>query len=284
MISNLSIQSGMNNRYQYLSLLIIFFLNGTTEFLAISLPFLESKPLVSFKDDFNSTHVKHINYTICENYTFEIVKNYSSIVNEFEIYCDRTKTSILGLSLFTGILLGSLVSYLFIDRFGRKKCTFIFSNFYIVIIILFSFVNNIYIIFGLTFISGFLYIIVALSFIILLNEIISGNLVAMFTTITFIAFFLFGLVYTYIFYELDDWRLIFRIVGALQLISTLVFYLYMEESPRFYIAKKDYNNFLLTIKNIANKNNLKLNEEEITSFNSFYIEESNIFIIKIEKA
>jgi MFS family permease len=277
-ISNLTIQSGMNNRYQYISLIIIFTLYGTTDFLAISLPFLESKPLVSFKDSHNVTYVKSINYTICENYTFEIVKNYSSIVNELEIYCDRTKTSLIGTSLFFGVLLGSLVSYLFTDWLGRKKTVFLFSIFYLMTIVLFSFIYNIYIIYGLILISGFFYIIVALSAIILLNEIISENLVAMFTTIIYIAFFIFGLCYTYLFYELDNWRLIFRIIACIHLLSAILFFYYIEESPRFYVAKKDYANFMKTIKKIAIKNKLQLIEDDINLHITDNIEDS-IFLL-----
>ena len=235
-------KAGNKNRYQYITLIIIFFLYGTTEFITISLPYLETKPDVAFFDDKGIRHEVQINYTICETYKdkYNITKKISSMVSDTELYCDKIGTSLIGMSLFTGVMFGSLILYFFADMWGRKKTILIFSILYIGMLLTTYFVESIYVYYVTMFFSGLFYVIIILTSCILLNEAISEDLNAIFTTIIYNSFFAYGMGYGYLF-SIYNWKSMFIIIAILQLIFVTIFYSYCEESLYFYITKNDKN-------------------------------------------
>ena len=86
---------GVKNRYQYISLVIIFFIYGTSEFLAISLPLLEITPFITYYDkDLKQNITIQTNYNLCNNtlkyvnFTIDFEKSKSSFVTDFNIFCN----------------------------------------------------------------------------------------------------------------------------------------------------------------------------------------------------
>ncbi len=249
---------GLKNKYQMISLLIIFIVYGTSEFIAIALPLLEINPYVNYFDtDLNKNFTIQANYQNCNStlkkFKYEIVKekSKSSLVRDFNIFCDENKVSFIGSSLFFGVMLGSFISYFFSDKIGRKKTIILFSVLYSVLQFMYLINENLYVMYAMLSLSGLFYSIIILSSILLLNEVIDVSLTAIFTTIIYNAYPLFGILYDVLFIELDDWRLIFFIVGLIHFGITIIVVLFLEESPRFYFCNRDFNSLKKTLSKIA---------------------------------
>lgn len=249
---------GLKNKYQIISLLIIFLIYGTSEFIAIALPLLEINPYVTYLDtDLNKNFTIQANYQNCNStlkkFKYEIVKekSKSSLVTDFKIFCDEDKVSFIGSSLFLGVMLGSFISYFFSDKIGRKKTIILFSVLYSAMQFLYLINENLYIMYSMLMFSGLFYSIIILSSILLLNEVIDVTLTAIFTTIIYNAYPVFGILYDVLFKELDDWKLIFCIIGVIHFVSTILFALFVEESPRFYFCTRDLDSLKKTLSKIA---------------------------------
>ena len=103
------------------------------------------------------------------------------------------------------------------------------------------------------------------------GEITSNCKRALFTSIVNCGFNIGGYVYIYQYKYTDGWRLVFTISAIATFITGILFYFYAEESPRFWIIKKDYKSYIRSIQKMAFKN------RRLEIFNKFYIsEESNI--------
>ena len=264
---------GNKNRYQFISVLIIFFIYGTSEFIAISLPLLEINPIVSYLNpETNSIITTQSTYKLCNDSitnNFELIiltdKSKSSIVTDFKIYCDQNKVSLIGSSLFIGVMLGSFLSYFFSDKMGRKKTAILFSFLYCINQALFILVNNLYLLYLLLFLSGFFYSIIVLTLIVLMNEVIDIQLTAIFTTTIHNAYPFCGIIYTLMFKNLNDWRIIFVFSCIIHFCFTMVLTFYIEESPRFYFSNKNLPELKKVLSNIAKKNKLVFEAYEINT-------------------
>jgi len=275
-----------------ISLLIIFLIYGTSEFIAIALPLLEINPYVNYLDtDLNKNFTIQANYKNCNStlkiFRYEIVKekSKSSLVTDFNIFCDEDKVSLIGSSLFLGVMLGSFISYFFSDKIGRKKTIVLFSILYSATQFCYLFNENLYVLYSMLLISGLFYSIIVLSSILLLNEVIDVELTAIFTTIIYNAYPVFGILFNFLFKELNDWRLIFCIVGIIHLLSTIILAVFLEESPRFYFGSRDLNSLRNCLTKIASVNKKQFDVNEI---NNIFYENKEIInkqrICKIEKS
>lgn len=239
---------GMKNRYQIITLLIIFCLYGTSEFLAIALPLMEISPYINYTNDLNVTINTQVTYELCKgdlkkyNYTIDYEKSKSSLITDFEAYCSENKTAFIGSSLFFGVMIGSFISYFFSDKIGRKKTALIFSFFYSFNLLAFLLINNLYLLYALLFLAGLFYSITILSSLLLLNEVLDIKLTAIFTTIIYNAYPVFGAAYSILFRDLNNWRAIFIIIGIIHVICVLLLFFFVEESPRFYFVKNEIEN------------------------------------------
>jgi MFS family permease len=270
---------GMKNRYQIISLLIIFCLYGTSEFIAIALPLIEINPYVIYMDsDMNRNFTEQVNYEICQNklkkykYVIDFQRSKSSLVTDFDIFCSEHLTGFVGSILFFGVMIGSFFSYLFSDKFGRKKTVILFSFFYSINMMGFFLINDLHMLYFFLFTAGFNYSIIILSGIILLNEVLDVSLTAIFTTIIYNAYPFFGAFYSILFKEINNWRIFFTINGLFHFIFTLFLIMYIEESPRFFFGKKDMKSLYKCFLKIAISNNIDFN----------YTEEEFILIMKKE--
>lgn len=261
---------GLRNRYQIISLIIIFMIYGTSEFIAIALPLLEINPYVNYYDsNLDKNFTIQANYKNCNStlkmFKYEVVKekSKSSLVTDFNIFCDEDKVSFIGSSLFLGVMIGSFISYFFSDKIGRKKTIILFSLLYSATQFLYLLNDNLYVLYSMLMISGLFYSIIILSSVLLLNEFIDSELTAIFTTIIYNAYPVFGLLYNFLFKDLNNWRLIFCIVGVIHFVCTLILALFLEESPRFYYGSRDLNSLKKTLVKIAYVNKKEFNPNEL---------------------
>jgi hypothetical protein len=254
---------GMKNRYQIITLIIIFCLYGTSEFIAIALPLMEINPyVIYFNKDLNKTINTQVNYNLCENelskfnYTIDYEKSRSSLVTDFGVFCSENKTGFIGSSLFLGVMIGSFISYFFSDRIGRKNTSLIFSFIYSLILSGFFLINNLYLLYGLLFLAGLTYSIIILSSLILLNEVLDVTLTAIFTTIIYNAYPVFGIIYSILFRDLNNWRALFVIISVIHLICAMLLFFFIEESPRYYFVKNEFKKMENVLMKISRINNM----------------------------
>jgi len=123
-LEKLFLKAGQTHYYQYIITLLFTLEFCCTHFLNYCLPYLERVPEVLIQ----SSHKKEtFFYDLCDNeIEYSILVNDSSIVNEFEIYCNKTKIYFIGICYYAGKIIGSCISYLFTDGIGRKMTLFIF--------------------------------------------------------------------------------------------------------------------------------------------------------------
>ena len=123
-------KAGQMAYYQFKVTLLFLIQLTCAEFFNQCLPLLERSPFVYIKDSKESVT---INYTICNstNYVVDTTRLPNSIVMDYEIYCQESKISCLGLILHLGMIIGACSSYLFADKLGRKKTLVIFCPMHI---------------------------------------------------------------------------------------------------------------------------------------------------------
>ena len=250
-------KAGRNNRYQYITLVILFVLYGSSEYIIVILPFLEAKPIVEFfNDTSNTTIVTTLNYTICENYNYSIVQNLTkhSLIYELGIYCDKTLTTVLGICLYSGVMMGSSIAYKFVDRRGRKITLQIFSTLLIILNIVLYFIDMLIPVFVLIFLQGLFSSIINITILVYISETVKKQYIVYFTSTIFTAFSFFGAIYTLIFYFTNEWRSVLLFILINMVISIPLIHFYIEESPIFYFSHGNDEMFFKQVEKIGKKN------------------------------
>jgi MFS family permease len=279
-LTSLMEKCGMKNKYQIISLIIIFCLYGTAEFIAITLPLIEINPYVVYMDsDKNKNFTIQVNYEICDTklkrykYAIDYHRSKSSLVTDFDIFCSEHLTGFIGSILFFGVMIGSFLSHFFSDKLGRKRTVILFSFIYSINMMVFLFINNLYILYFFLFSAGLIYSIIILSGILLVNEVLDVSLIAIYTTIIYNAYPFFGAFYTILFRELNNWRIIFLIIGFIHFVFTFCLTMFIEESPRFLFGQKDIKSLYKCLCKVSTINGIDFK----------YTEEEFDFIIRKEK-
>lgn len=256
-------QAGNNNKYQIMMLLTIYFLYGSTEFIAIVLPFLQLKQYASWTwASDKSKHEGIIDWELCKSGNFTIIPSLTqnSIVNDFNISCDKFKTVLTALMLYIGVFIGSVTNPIFSEKLGRRMTVIVFSTLYIFMCVSFYFNgNNLIVLYATFFFSGFFYIIIVLTANIGLSEVVRQEYLSIYVCVIYSAYSFAGIIFTFFFYLNYSWRNLFLIVIFIQFCCCLIYLFYFEESPRYFIMKKQGQNFILSINSIATKNSKKVN-------------------------
>jgi MFS family permease len=260
-------KAGHMDKYHFIVLLLFFILYGSSQYLLIIIPFLELRPLVDYVDENHIRHSKILNHGICEKYNFTLAENYKkSLITDLGIYCDKNLTLSLIASLFLGSLLGSIFAYKFADKFGRIKTLFSFTIFMIVLKVSFFFIYEYQLTLVWLFFSGVSCSIILITMVVYIIEITDKGHLAIYMSIIFSSFSFYGIFLSLFFHYLNYWRLVFFIVGVIDLIVIFPIYNYIVESPYFFYAQGSYENFYTSSKRIALKNG---REKEFDEY--FYI-------------
>ena len=241
--------------YQNL-LFLLCFLEMITGFILIALGYLEVWPKVNYTDPSGYKHVNiTLDYDLCDNgTTWTIVKeDKMMLIEEFELYCKKFEITLIGTIYFTGLLIGSFISHYLSDTLGRKRTLIIFSIVLIIAQLFFSINSNLIILYILQFCQGFLYILVALSGIVLINESIDKDKRSVFTSVIYIGFSIGGVIYSLLFQVMDSWRTVFHVVMGIHIAIVITFGLYSYESPRYYLSKGMNEEFKSCIINMAKR-------------------------------
>ena len=142
-LDNLLLKAGQINYYQFQITCLLLIEIICADFFSQCLHFLERRPFVLIDDSKKSIRLNHsicINETI--NYIIDESKLSNSIVMDFEIYCQEEKIFFIGFMGYFGMILGACSSYLFADKFGRKKALLIMIPIHIILLITLKFLTS----------------------------------------------------------------------------------------------------------------------------------------------
>lgn len=171
----------------------------------------------------------------CKLYEFD--GPYHSTVSEWNLICDR---AFLGATIqscfFVGMLVGSFVTGIFSDAWGRKKCIFVSNAVMLLSGVASSFVRNIPLFAVLRFVSGFGLTGVMLSLYIYGLELVGPSIRTAAGNMTYFFYNGYQMLLVLIAYYVRSWRTLVLITTA-PAILIFPFWKFMPESPRWLIAR-----------------------------------------------
>jgi len=267
-LEQLFLKAGQTHYYQYIITLLFTLEFCCTHFLGYCLPYLERVPEVY---NINSKLRENFSFDFCNNANYTMINNrQTSIVNEFEIYCNKTKIYFLGLCFYIGEIIGSCISYIFIDRIGRKVTIFIFIPISILLMSAFKFMkasyshNWIYGIYVNLFLSGFSNYIIVVDMLIYICEIVQQTKIPYFVMIIVTGSAISGLICSITFQKnnLLNWRNFLLICGGIHLLVYICLLFFFIDSPMFALNDENFEDFSKYLRQIASRNGKILNVED----------------------
>ena len=249
--------AGNEHRYQYFVLVLFLVLWINCNFMAPILPYLEREPIVKHQSE-----NKSLTFEICKNSTsYKIMERFGySWISEFKIECEKFKIGLIGAFTFVGNTMGS-VAFAIIQRYLSHKNILLISSW--------GFILAIYVSTLITDVGYFLYILICLVFmglfgdllcyssLVLCEEIVSCNKRALFSSIINMGYGLCGIIFSFIFMYVQNWRYDFYIAIVLSFVLYLFIKVFVYESPRMYIDNKDVKNLEKVLQGIAKFNGIE---------------------------
>jgi MFS family permease len=251
--------AGTNNRYQYILLLITLFIWINVDIIPISLPFLEKMPDISYTDSSGRTINSQLNYSLCEsNKNYNITSSYAySWVIEFNVYCDRLTTGLIGSICFLGSFISSFLFQYQATHLGRKRTVLLNLVLFAIILGIFYFSSSISMIMLLVFLVQLTPASVCLASYIHCCESVSKEKRSLFGAIVNSGFCICGIIYIFVFKYFQSWRLVFIISAVICVICAAIYKLFIKESPRYWISKGHVDKFIKNCREIAEVNGRK---------------------------
>ena len=126
--------AGNDHRYQYFTLVVIFFLWVNCNFISTVIPLIEREPIVNYTDKYNKFHVNEtLTSDICAELK-EIGKDYSVVesfdyswATEFHIECANFEIGAIGSFAFAGNAAGGFLFSIISKLLSHKKILIISS-------------------------------------------------------------------------------------------------------------------------------------------------------------
>ena len=263
--------AGNKNRYQYFIGILTFFFWLNINFFSVTIPYLEITPLISYYDKENGkTIVELLSYDTCNDkeLNYEIVKTYNnSWVIEQNLECEKFKTGLIGSFSFTGSTLGALLYPVLSKVISQKKIILIGISLMIIFMSLCIFINK----------YAFYYIILIFSNIgcnlscysslTLTQEVSVTSLRGFFGSFINFGFSLGGIIYSILFMNIHNWKVIFLICVIIIFILGLICIFFVVDAPRS-VLRKNFDKFIELVRKISvfnGKNEefeMKIQEEE----------------------
>ncbi len=92
------------------------------------------------------------------------------------------------------------------------------------------------------------------SSLVIAQEIVSNKKRSLFSSIINVGYSLCGILYSLAFYFFKDWRIVFYILIGASLLTLILIWVFIYDSPRGYINKKNYNQTIKILEGIASFN------------------------------
>ena len=268
-------KAGQFNRYQIIIVTLFTLQFICSQFLHNSFTYLTSRPFITI----NSTIDMRIEPSICNkyfngnNFTDSIIlrKNQiptTSIILDYEIYCERFKTYLISFFYYLGIIIGSCISYNFYDKIGTKLTLSIFIPSQIICLILFQLLNLDFFKNSLSFLYSNLFILGMCEYIIInilflyICDIVNLSKIPLFITIIITGrpiSILLG-IFCFRYFSLN-WKTDLAIIAGIDIIIFFFICKYMINSPKVALRNNKFVNFVRNILNISKRNNKILNKK-----------------------
>lgn len=259
-------KAGQYNKYQFLILILFFIEFICNLFFNRSISFLETRPYIF--TNFSKNESILLTQKMCDNKTQFVIdesKLSSSILYDYEIYCDKLSIYLLNTFLYVGMIFGSFISYIFADKIGRKKSLLIIMPFHIISLYSFEFTKNVIsgkefeysldILYIIIFFEGFFSYILMVLMIIYICDIIKQNHFPLFITLLISGLTFSELISSYTFNFLNyNWRHILSIVASISLITYFFIFYKLVESPMFFLNNEDFDGFVKCLMKISKYN------------------------------
>lgn len=244
---------GGNHKYQYKISILLFFVSLFSDNMISLLPMMSSFPIVSYTDsEGNAYRNVVLTYEICNKYESSIIVNLEKSISnwalDYKFYCSQSKASIISSSFIVGACIG-LISISVLTKFAAnekliKYCQITYCFSYLII-----FLNNYAAMVLMTLMHGFCQVSTYVLRNTIMTEITSMESRSKFTTIVFISGFVIALSLPFQ-YEINNWKLVYFVNGALQTFSVVMMFIVMIENPRNLLTKGDHTQ--------AKENSLKI--------------------------
>ena len=265
--------AGNEHRYQYFVLCLFLFLWMNCNFMAVVLPYLEREPLIKYIDENNVIHMNEsLTNEICGK-KYEIIERFGySWVSEFGIECNQFMIGLIGVFTFIGNTMGS-VAFSIVTKYLKHKKILILSSFgfsfSIFICTIVHSLEQIYLIFIALCFVGLFGNLLCYSSLVVSEEIVSSNRRSLFSSVINTGYSFCGIMYSFIFMYVQNWRYDFYILIGLSLLTCVIIWLFLYESPRIYIDNKDIDETLYILKGIAAFNGKQEEFEKIIKTEEF---------------
>ena len=256
--------AGNQHRYQYFTLVVMVFLWVNCNFIAIIIPFIEREPLINYYDEDGKYHAKEtLTNEICDLYKdrdelYEIVERFNySWVSELDIECSKFDVSLIGVFVFVGNTAGAVI-FSIVNKIMTHKKILIISSFGFCIAVFLNTLIKSYTYFYcslacLVFIGTFGNCL-CYSSLVLAEEIVSSDKRSLFSSIINVGYSLSGVIYSLLFWFTQDWRIVFYICIGASTVALILIWVFIYDSPRVFINKKDYKNTMRILEGIASFN------------------------------
>ncbi|XP_031559098.1 organic cation transporter protein-like isoform X2 [Actinia tenebrosa] len=170
----------------------------------------------------------------CTSYAFD--GPFHSSVSEWNLICDRAfLAAIVQSSYFVGMLIGSFVTGMMSDAWGRKKCIFLCNAIMLIFGVASSFANNIILLAVLRFLVGFGLTGIMLALYIYSMELVGPSKRTAVGNLTYAFYNTFGILFVLFTYFLPDWRMLLLAI-TVPTVLLFPFWRMIPESPRWLIA------------------------------------------------
>lgn len=274
-IEKITALAGNNNRYQYFTLVVATYLWINYSFITNALPYLERGPLVNYIDDEGKNQTKlTLTNDVCRetNEVYDIIETFDySWITEYHLECKSLEIGLIGTFAFIGKTLGGVIFTFLTKCLSHKKIIIISSFGYFVVVFLCTIINSFdyfYYLLVLVLLVGFLGNLVLYSALVIAQEIVENKKRGLFGSIVNIGYALSGILYTVVFLLAQKWRTVFYVVMVASFIGLVLLWIFVYDSPKSFIAKKDVKNTIYILEGIAKFNGIldefraNLNTEE----------------------
>ena len=254
--------AGNKHKYQIFCLILIFLLWVNCNFMACVLPLLERKPIIDYFDKKEQkNYTDSLSYDLCDKLKNEEIIEWNrkvfnySWISYYEIECNKEKTGLISSFTFVGNMFGALF-FAPMTKIVSHKNNVIISTFgFSLSIFLLIIIKNFYILLGLLVGVGTFGNFLCYSSLVLIEESVSHDRRSLYGNIVNIGYPFCGITYVVLFYFFENWKIVFYILIAFIFFICGLIWIFIYNSPRGAIEKRNKKEILKILNGIAKFNN-----------------------------
>ena len=254
--------AGNKHKYQIFCLILIFLLWVNCNFMACVLPLLERKPIIDYFDKKEQkNYTDSLSYDLCDKLKNEEIIEWNrkvfnySWISYYEIECNKEKTGLISSFTFVGNMFGALFFAPMTKIISHKNNVIVSTFGFSLSIFLLIIIKNFYILLGLLVGVGTFGNFLCYSSLVLIEESVSHDRRSLYGNIVNIGYPFCGITYVVLFYFFENWKIVFYILIAFIFFICGLIWIFIYNSPRGAIEKRNKKEILKILNGIAKFNN-----------------------------